>query len=115
MGSITSPDDIQRAMEEIDTDRDGFISLAEFAALCRSNSSAECDLRDAFDLYDQDRNGLISASELHLVLNRLNMGCSLEDCSRMIKSVDSDGDGNVNYAEFKKMMTTGSIANRSSV
>ncbi|KAK4750818.1 hypothetical protein SAY87_004300 [Trapa incisa] len=112
MGSLTAPDDIQRAMEEIDTDHDGFISLEEFSALCRS-TSGESDLHDAFDLYDQDKNGLISASELHLVLNRLNMGCSLEDCVRMINSVDSDGDGNVNYDEFKKMMT-GSIANCSS-
>ncbi|KAK4768160.1 hypothetical protein SAY87_003301 [Trapa incisa] len=114
VGSVTSWDDVQRAMEEIDTDRDGFISLAEFSALCQSNSSAETDLRDAFDLYDMDKNGLISASELHLVLNRLNMGCSLEDCVRMITLVDCDGDGNVNYAEFKKMMATGTIANGSS-
>lgn len=107
LGSTTSEADIERAMEEIDLDRDGFISLPEFAALWRSNSSSDADLRDAFDLYDQDKNGLISASELHLVLTRLNMGCSMEDCGRMIKSVDSDGDGNVNYEEFKKMMTAG--------
>ncbi|PKI52836.1 probable calcium-binding protein CML27 [Punica granatum] len=115
MGSVTSKEDIQRAMEEIDSDRDGYINLPEFAALCRSNSSGESDLRDAFNLYDQDRNGLISASELHLVLNRLNMGCSVEDCVRMIKSVDYDGDGNVNFAEFKKMMTAGSLSNGAAV
>ncbi|XP_030534130.1 probable calcium-binding protein CML27 [Rhodamnia argentea] len=106
MGSPVSPSDLDRAMDEIDTDKDGFISLPEFAALCRSGSSAESDLRDAFDLYDQDRNGLISTKELHLVLNRLNMKCSVEDCARMIKSVDGDGDGNVNYEEFKKMMAS---------
>ncbi|PKI77817.1 probable calcium-binding protein CML27 [Punica granatum] len=112
LGSKSSSADLRLAMEEIDSDRDGFISLSEFAALCRSSSSSssssstnEADLRDAFCLYDQDRNGLISVSELHKVMTRLNMKCSLEDCERMVKSVDSDGDGNVNFEEFKKMMT----------
>lgn len=106
MGSISSAEDIKSAMEEIDTDRDGFISLAEFAEFCRSNSADDSDLRDAFDLYDQDKNGLISSSELHQALKRLNMRSSIADCERMIKSVDSDGDGCVNYEEFRKMMTS---------
>ncbi|XP_010033692.2 probable calcium-binding protein CML27 [Eucalyptus grandis] len=106
MGSAVPPEDLDRAMAEIDADGDGFISLPEFAGLCRSGPSPDADLRDAFDLYDQDRNGLISAAELHLVLNRLSMNCSVEDCARMIKSVDGDGDGNVNFEEFRKMMAS---------
>ncbi|KAK4775500.1 hypothetical protein SAY87_023461 [Trapa incisa] len=51
------------------------------------------------------RNGLISTKELHMVMSRLNMKCTIEDCGRMVNSVDSDGDGNVNLEEFKKMMT----------
>ncbi|KAF8037821.1 hypothetical protein BT93_B0613 [Corymbia citriodora subsp. variegata] len=111
MGSDVAPADLDRAMAEIDADRDGFISLTEFAALCGSGPSPESELRDAFDLYDQDRNGLISARELHLVLNRLNMKCSVEDCARMIKSVDGDGDGSVNFEEFRKMMASKAPAN----
>ncbi|KHN41077.1 Putative calcium-binding protein CML27 [Glycine soja] len=63
------------------------------------------ELRDAFDLYDVDKNGLISAKELHDVLRNLGEKCSLSDCRRMISNVDADGDGNVNFEEFKKMMT----------
>ncbi|KAL4281718.1 hypothetical protein GQ457_03G012670 [Hibiscus cannabinus] len=110
MGSSSSysEDELKRVLEDIDTDKDGFIDLSEFSALCRSSSdevTAALELRDAFDLYDQDKNGLISTKELHLVLNRLGMKCSVDDCGRMIKSVDSDGDGNVNFEEFKKMMS----------
>ncbi|KAA8542816.1 hypothetical protein F0562_023968 [Nyssa sinensis] len=112
LGSETSTEEVSRMMEEIDTDKDGFINLEEFANFCKGNSTV-CggddggmrELREAFDLYDQDKNGLISASELHLVLNRLGESCSVQDCSRMIKSVDSDGDGNVSFDEFKIMMT----------
>ncbi|KAF5730314.1 calcium-binding protein CML27 [Tripterygium wilfordii] len=81
------------------------LTLPEFAHLCRTTSNPAQELRYAFDLYDQDKNGLISSSELHLVLNRLGIKCSVDDCVKMIRSVDSDGDGNVNFQEFEKMMS----------
>lgn len=116
-GSASSPTDIRRAMEDIDADKDGFISRAEFAAFCRSGSSStEAEIRDAFDLYDRDKDGLISVEELHLVLNRLNAAqCSRQDCARMIRSVDKDGDGKVNFEEFKRMMADSIPGNGGSV
>ncbi|WCJ42065.1 Calcium-binding EF-hand family protein [Euphorbia peplus] len=104
MGSTTTSDELERVMEEVDTDKDGFINLDEFASLCRTSSDAAEELKDAFDLYDQNKNGLISKTELHQVLTRLGMSCSVEDCVKMIQSVDSDGDGCVNFDEFKQMM-----------
>ncbi|MBA0585880.1 hypothetical protein Gorai_016641, partial [Gossypium raimondii] len=114
MGSSITEEELKRVLEDIDTDKDGFINLSEFSSLFRSSSdevTAALELRDAFDLYDQDKNGLISTSELHLVLNQLGMKCSVDDCARMIKSVDSDGDGNVNFEEFQKMMSASLAAN----
>ncbi|KAG8639804.1 probable calcium-binding protein CML26 [Manihot esculenta] len=108
MGSSYTTVELERVMDEVDTDKDGFINLQEFAQLCRSSSGAAADseLKEAFDLYDQNKNGQISSAELHQVLNRLGMQCSKEDCERMIGSVDSDGDGCVNFEEFQKMMAT---------
>ncbi|KAL5815486.1 hypothetical protein ACOSQ4_026127 [Xanthoceras sorbifolium] len=103
LGSSYTDEELRRVMDDVDTDKDGKISMSEFASFCRS-SAADDELRDAFDLYDHNRNGLISATELHSVLQRLKMGCSKEDCVNMIKSVDSDGDGHVNFEEFRKMM-----------
>ncbi|KAK6921306.1 EF-hand domain [Dillenia turbinata] len=113
LGFTVSQEELSRMMEELDTDRNGSISLEEFAEFCKGDvaddglgsDGGNQELKDAFDTYDHDKNGLISASELHLVLSRLGEKCSLEDCIRMIKSVDSDGDGNVSYDEFKKMMS----------
>ncbi|RYR17697.1 hypothetical protein Ahy_B03g062393 isoform A [Arachis hypogaea] len=111
LGSSVPPDELQRVMNDLDTDHDGFISLSEFAVFCRSDTTdgGATELRDAFNLYDQDKNGLISSAELHLVLNRLGLKCSVEECHNMIKSVDSDGDGNVNFEEFKQMMSNNRI------
>lgn len=117
LGSDSSPDEVRRMMDDLDTDHDGFINLAEFATFCKDSAAAAAgggesspddggvrELRDAFELYDKDKNGLISAAELHLVLTRLGESCSVQDCSRMIESVDYDGDGYVNFEEFKTMM-----------
>ncbi|XAR71412.1 hypothetical protein NMG60_11028661 [Bertholletia excelsa] len=111
LGSDTSPENVASVMSEIDKDGDGFIDLKEFADFHRrgsdggdSSSSSNKELRDAFDLYDRDKSGSISASELHAVLKSLGEKCSLKDCRRMISSVDQDGDGCVNFEEFKKMM-----------
>ncbi|KAG8498958.1 hypothetical protein CXB51_005306 [Gossypium anomalum] len=114
MGSSITEEELKRVLEDIDIDKDGFINLSEFSSLFRSSSDEDTvalELRDAFDLYDQDKNGLISTSELHLVLNQLGMKCSVDDCARMIKSVDSDGDGNVNFEEFQKMMSASLVTN----
>ncbi|KAA0053141.1 hypothetical protein IC582_013665 [Cucumis melo] len=100
-----STGEIHRIMSEIDKDGDGFIDLDEFTDFTSSSTGGNKDLQDAFDLYDIDKNGLISAKELHSVLKRLGEKCSLKDCCRMISSVDVDGDGHVNFEEFKKMMT----------
>uniref|UniRef100_A0A7N1A332 EF-hand domain-containing protein n=1 Tax=Kalanchoe fedtschenkoi TaxID=63787 RepID=A0A7N1A332_KALFE len=112
LGSDSSGDEITRMMDELDADRDGFINLSEFASFCKlaNIAGAGCDsddagMRDAFDLYDKNGNGLISAAELHQVLIKLGESCSVQDCEKMIESVDSDGDGNVSFEEFKKMMS----------
>lgn len=109
LGTKTSAEEVRRIMLEVDTDGDGFIDMKEFAAFhCPSDGGSDSedkDLRDAFNLYDKDKNGKISASELHSVMKSLGEKCSLKDCRRMISSVDVDGDGCVNFDEFKKMMT----------
>ena len=100
--SFSNEDELHRVMDELDFDHNGFIFLTEFTAFRRSSfeDGGAFELRNAFKLYDRDQNGLISAYKLHLILNRLGMKCSVKDCHRMIWSVNSDGDRNVNFEEF---------------
>ncbi|KAL4569392.1 hypothetical protein LXL04_025028 [Taraxacum kok-saghyz] len=109
LGSDISAEEVKEVMTKIDTDCDGFINLEEFAGFCKENAGNQDEglneLQEAFELYDLNKNGLISSTELHQILTRLGERCTVEDCVKMIKSVDSDGDGYVDFEEFKKMMS----------
>ena len=115
LDSGVSDEEVLVMIQEMDADRDGVVDLQEFAQFHRAGgvpSKGEADLKDAFDLYDVDGNGLISSKELHQLMEKLGERCSVHDCSRMIGPVDSDGDGYVNFEEFKKMMSAGGVGGR---
>ncbi|XP_062000048.1 probable calcium-binding protein CML23 [Rosa rugosa] len=96
-------------VREMDCNGDGFIDLDEFmnAVNVNDTKSNGCDdLMDAFLIFDTDKNGKISAKELRRVL--VSLGCersSLKECKQMIKGVDKNGDGVVDFEEFRLMMT----------
>ena len=52
----------------------------------------------------KDGNGFISAKELMQVMNSLGEKLSDDEVEAMIREADVDGDGQVNYEEFVKMM-----------
>ncbi|MBA0686499.1 hypothetical protein Goari_014098 [Gossypium aridum] len=115
LGFSFSSDEVDLIMLEMDKDGNGYIDVEEFIAFHGisgiDGDEKQCDnkeLKDAFDIYDLNKDGLISANELHAVLKRLGEKYSLSDCQRMISQVDKDGDGSVDFEEFKKMMMNNS-------
>ncbi|XP_031110454.1 calmodulin-like protein 7 [Ipomoea triloba] len=123
IGIVMEDSEIAEMVAKVDENNDGLVDLDEFCELCNSFLGVEMaagdeegenlddDLREAFDVFDGDKDGLISEEELSRVLSclGLNQGKRLEACKEMIRSVDVDGDGMVNFDEFKRMMRGGSI------
>ena len=113
LGHAPTDDELDRMMAEADADGDGYISLDEFAALNAtgdSDDAMEEDLRDAFKVFDADGSGAISAAELARVLHGLGEKATVSQCRRMIEGVDKNGDGLINFEEFKVMMARGGFA-----
>lgn len=102
-----SEEELTAMIREADSNGDGFIDLTDFIRLNTGEVAgfdADSELRDAFTLFDVDKKGCITAQGLHEIMKRLGEPSSLDDCHLMIKRVDSDGDGVVNFWEFKQMM-----------
>ncbi|GAV61920.1 EF_hand_5 domain-containing protein/EF_hand_6 domain-containing protein [Cephalotus follicularis] len=111
LGQPAKEEEVRKMIKEIDSDGDGFIDFEEFVELntkgVDSNEVLE-NLKDAFSVYDIDGNGSITAEELHKVLRSLGDECSISECRKMINGVDCDGDGMIDFEEFKVMMSMGS-------
>ncbi|RDY01991.1 Calmodulin-like protein 8 [Mucuna pruriens] len=102
-------EELQDMINEVDADGNGTIEFVEFLNLMAKKmkeTDAEEDLKEAFKVFDKDQNGYISASELRHVMINLGEKLTDEEVEQMIKEADLDGDGQVNYDEFVKMMMT---------
>ncbi|KAJ3676571.1 hypothetical protein LUZ60_003983 [Juncus effusus] len=62
------------------------------------------ELKEAFRVFDKDQNGFISAAELRHVMINLREKLTDEEVDEMIREADVDGDGQINYEEFVKVM-----------
>mmetsp|Transcript_38875 Transcript_38875/g.99316 ORF Transcript_38875/g.99316 Transcript_38875/m.99316 type:complete len:80 (-) Transcript_38875:79-318(-) len=65
---------------------------------------SESDIREAFQTFDRDGNGFIGASDLHNTYLAINEDLNDDEVDELIRLVDHDGDGQVSYEEFRKMV-----------
>jgi len=113
---ISIPDpELTQMIEKIDVNGDGCVDIDEFGVLYQTimdEHDEDEDMREAFNVFDQNGDGFITVDELKTVLASLglNQGRTTEDCKKMIMKVDVDGDGMVNFHEFKQMMRGGGFA-----
>ncbi|CAI0430664.1 unnamed protein product [Linum tenue] len=129
--SVTEAE-VEEMVMKVDSNGDGLIDFEEFKILCRNMAAGDLEaeeikidsggvggdeLRDAFEVFDRDRDGMITVEELGSVLSSLGLkeGKRMEACKEMIRRVDADGDGMVNFDEFRTVSILNLVSNHQGV
>ena len=60
----------------------------------------------AFRKFDMDNSGTITVDELKQILSKVGQFYSDKQIASMIATVDANGDGKLNFQEFKRLMKT---------
>ncbi|KAG4158315.1 hypothetical protein ERO13_D02G112400v2 [Gossypium hirsutum] len=115
LGIFIPDDKLTQMIKKIDVNGDNYVDIEEFRELYQSvmnDKDEEEDILEAFKVFDQNGDGYISVDELMSILVSLGLkeGKTIEDCKKMIMKVDVDGDGRVNFLEFKQMMKGGGFS-----
>ncbi|KAJ8900038.1 hypothetical protein K2173_024153 [Erythroxylum novogranatense] len=103
-GANLKESEIHVLMQAADIDNSGTIDYGEFlAAMLHLNKIQKEDhLYAAFSYFDKDGSGYITKDELQLACEQFGIGdVHMED---IIREVDQDNDGRIDYSEFVAMM-----------
>merc|ERR1712151_777968 len=102
------PADLQQIMEEVDSDGSGVIDYTEFlaATLDKKVYMKEDVCWSAFRVFDRNGDGKISPEELKAVLGDEDVAAQVggETIAKMMKDLDTSGDGFIDFQEFMEMM-----------
>mmetsp|Transcript_40311 Transcript_40311/g.61513 ORF Transcript_40311/g.61513 Transcript_40311/m.61513 type:complete len:176 (-) Transcript_40311:66-593(-) len=99
-------DEIEKAMDVIDSNNNGVIDYTEFIAACMYSQdySEERQIKQAFMYFDKDNSGTISSDELRQCLQSEDQTLSDDEVNALISEVDTNQDGMIDYKEFLEMM-----------
>ena len=113
MGIEEDEDNIYRLLSDIDPDNTGIVQYSEFKTkvltkeLARLVGSDESELLDAYVAMggDPDGGGCVDAAVLiDTIKNQFQMTIDIE---KLIEEVDEDGSGEIEFDEFKELLSGG--------
>ena len=96
--------DIGELFKSLDVDKNGKIDYSEFlaATISKKDYLKEEKLFETFYMLDKDKDRKITKDEIMEVLRAEK--AQEEEIEEFIKEADINGDGNINYQEFLKLM-----------
>ena len=100
-GGVISQEITHVFFSHLDLDNSGEISYNEFltSVIDSQKILTEDRLRKAFDMFDKDGSGTLELGEI-----KQYFGGNDKTWKRVLKDIDENGDGCVDFQEFKKMM-----------
>jgi len=110
LGQNPTKTEIEDMVNEVDTDRNGSIDFDEFCKMMTmptKDVDFEAEMKSAFKVFDMDNSGTISLEELRKVMKSFGEILTEDELDSMIKEVDKNGDGTIDYEEFVHFMVNG--------
>ncbi|KAL9653152.1 hypothetical protein ABK040_006368 [Willaertia magna] len=107
LGQNPTEAELQDMINEVDVNGNGTIDFTEFLQMMAKKMKDvdnDEDIIEAFKVFDKDGNGFISAQEFKHVMTNLGEKLTEDEVNEMIREADIDGDGQINYSEFVKMI-----------
>ena len=107
LGQAPTESELQNMINEVDIDGNGTIDFREFLGIMTKKlkeTDSEDELIEVFKIFDSDGNGLINSNELLNVMVTLGENINKEDIEDLIKEVDHDYDGFINFEEFVRLI-----------
>jgi len=113
MGFRPTPEELADLIEEIDEDGSGAIEFGEFAQLCAKflvedpdPETMRAELKQAFRLFDKEATGFITMDTFKSILAEVDPKLTDADLDEIIKEIDEDGSGTMDFEEFCDLMMT---------
>lgn len=113
MGFRPTEEELAELIEEIDEDGSGAIEFGEFAQLCAKflvedpdPETMRAELKQAFRLFDKEATGFITMATFKSILAEVDPKLSEADLDEIIKEIDEDGSGTMDFEEFCELMMT---------
>lgn len=110
IGGELTLEEAEVAVELLDADGDGLLGMDDFVRFVDGGEEEEKmkDLKEAFKMYYDggcDNHQYITPKSLKRMLSRLGESKTIDQCVLMISHFDLNGDGVLNFDEFKIMMS----------
>jgi len=107
VGQNPTEDELNEMIRIADADGTGDIDFAEFVTLMAhkmADEKSEETLKAAFSVFDTSGDGFINAEEMRRIMINVGEPVTLEDVEQVIRKVDQNGDGAIDYDEFTKVI-----------
>jgi len=92
------PEEMKKGAKETESEKS---KLFELPPLTEEQLAS---YQQTFDMFDTDKSGAIDSDELGAVMKKLGISVKSRDLKKMIKAVDIDGNGVIDFKEFLIMM-----------
>merc|ERR1719510_2822325 len=98
-------EDVKTIFKSVDADASGFVDYDELLSsrINRKLISKEERMRKVFKVLDTDASGSLTAQEIKGALVSIHPDINLEECNKLLKEADENGDGVIDYEEWIKV------------